>query len=147
MKRILVIVFSLLSMSSIAQTASAEAKAAYMLAEDAFAASDWKGTLSYLEECKKLIGTPNSKILYLQILTELELAKMDTAYNTAALKTIAAFEKAPDIKDFNEDKALEVMKSKIRLNRMLETLEKDKLAREKKAAFALVRVSRTIPMN
>lgn len=131
MKQLLLLTALLFTLTNnYAQSSNAEAKAAYLLAEDAFAASDWKGTLSYLEECKKLIGTPNSKILYLQILTELELAKTDTAYNTAALKTIAAFEKAPDVKDFNEDKALEVMKSKIRLNRIQDQAAKEKLARE-----------------
>jgi hypothetical protein len=123
------------SFISFGQTAATEAKAAYLLAEEAYTANDWKGTLSYLEECKKKIGTPNSKILYLQVMTEMELAKTDSTYNHAALKTIAMFEKAPDVKDFNEEKVLEVMKIKIRLQQILEQSAKDQLARGERAKW------------
>ncbi len=123
------------SFVSFSQTTATEAKAAYLLAEEAFTANDWKGTLGYLDECKKKIGTPNSKILYLQMMAEMELAKADSTYNDAVLKTIAAFEKAPDLKNFNEDKVLEVMKTKIRLTRMQEQAAKDKLASEERAKW------------
>ncbi len=123
------------TLSSIAQTEATEAKAAYLLAEESFASRDWKGALSYLEECRKKIGKPNSKILYLQIMTELELSKTDTSFNKAVLKTIIDFEKAFDIKDFNEEKTMEVMKAKLRLNRKLEALEKDKAAMEELASW------------
>ena len=112
-----------------AQTAATEAKAAYLLAEEAFNSGDWKGTISYLEQSKKKIGSANSKILYLQIMAEIEMAKSDSSYNTAVLNTIAAFESAPDVKDFNEDKSLEVMKAKIRINRTLEQAAKDRQAK------------------
>jgi hypothetical protein len=136
MKTLILFVFYFLSsFISFGQTAAAEAKAAYLLAEEAFATNDWKGTLSYLDECKKKIGTPNSKILYLQIMAEMELAKTDSTYNEAVLKTIAAFEKAPDVKKFNEDKSLEVMKAKIRLTRIQEQAAKEKLAREERAKW------------
>src|SRR5687768_14167820 len=79
----------------VAQTSATEAKAAYLLAEEAFNSGDWKGTISYLEQAKKKIGDPNSKILYLQVMAEIEMAKSDTSYNTTALNTIAAFESAP----------------------------------------------------
>jgi hypothetical protein len=136
MKTFLLISFLLLlGYTSMAQTSSTEAKAAYLLAEEAFNAGDWKGTISYLEQSKKKIGSPNSKILYLQIMAEMELAKSDTSYNSIALNTIAAFESAADVKDFNEDKSLEVMKTKIRLNRIQEQAAKDKQAKVDRAIW------------
>lgn len=129
------ILFTVIHFSLHAQTAAAEARAAYLLAEEAFTANDWKGALSYLEDCKKKIGTPNCKILYLQIMSEMELAKADSSYQTAVLRSIADFEKAPDVKNFNEDKVLEVMKTKIRLNKLQEQAVKDKLAREERARW------------
>ncbi len=125
------------TLNSIAQISAAEAKAAYLLAEESFAASDWKGALSYLGESRKKIGKPNSKILYLQLMTELELAKTDTSYYREAVKTIADFEKAPDVKEFNEDKMMEVMKAKLRLNRLLEAREKERIAKEERAAWMM----------
>jgi hypothetical protein len=68
-------------------------------------------------------------------MAEMELAKADSTYNDAVLKSIAVFEKAPDVKNFNEDKVLEVMKTKIRLPRMQELAAKDKLAREERAKW------------
>lgn len=127
------ILITVIQFSLYAQTAATEAKAAYLLAEEAFSANDWKNAIAYLEDCKKKIGTPNSKILYLQIMTEMELAKTDSSYNASVLKTIADFEKAPDLKSFNEDKVLDVMKIKIRITRLQEQAEKDQLAKEERA--------------
>lgn len=115
MKTILFIIISLSIGGCIyAQTTNSEVKAAYLLAEEAFASNDYKNALEYLEQCKAKMGRPNSKVLYLQILTEMELAKNEPAYYDKALSSIGAFEKAPDIEKFNEEKTLEVMKLKIR---------------------------------
>lgn len=125
MKQLLCLLsFVLILHSSQAQSASAEAKAAYLLAEEAFNSADWKGTLTYLEQCKSKLGKPNSKMLYLELMTEMELAKIDAAYYDKALATIAAFEKAPDAGSFNEEKTVEVMKTKLRIGKLKEEATK-----------------------
>lgn len=96
-----------------AQLAGAEAKAAYLLAEEAYGKSDWKKTLSYLEECKRKLESTNCKILYLQIMAETELSKTNPSYYDSVLRSITDFEKSPDAKEFNEEKTLEVMKAKL----------------------------------
>jgi hypothetical protein len=133
MKQLLLFALLVCSLSnSYAQSSSTDAKAAYLLAEESFAANDWKGTLSYLAECQKKLGTVNSKVLYLQIMAQLELAKTDTTYQNTVLKSITAFEKAPDIKNFNEEKVLEVAKTKLRLNRLAEETQKAREAQEER---------------
>ncbi len=124
-----------ITLSSFSQSAATEAKAAYLLAEESFAANDFKGAISYLEECQKKMGVANSKMLYLQIMAQLELAKTDAVYNQEVLKSIQLFEKAKDIKDFNEEKVLEVTKTKLRLNRIMEAIQKEKNALEDRALF------------
>ena len=57
--------------------------------------------MDYLQQCKKLIGAANSKILYLQIMTAAELSKQGVAFYDTAVASIAAFKKAPDAKHFN----------------------------------------------
>lgn len=135
--------FFLANLVSRAQpSATSEAKAAYLLAEEAFSASDWKSTLDYLQQCKKLMGKANSKILYLQIMTEAEIARKDPEYYEAILTSIAAFEKAPDVKQFNEDKVLEVMKLKLITVRKKEEIAIAKLAEEKEREALLEKEKR-----
>lgn len=136
-----IVFLSFVNVSS-AQTAVAEVKAAYLLAEEAYASNDYKNALDYLEQCKSKMGRPNSKILYLQIMSEIELANNDPAYYDKALATIGAFEKAPDIEQFNEEKTLEVMKTKLRIKKLKEAndlkaaeVRKQMQAAEQKAAY------------
>ena len=113
-------IFVLLFNTGFSQAASTEAKAAYLLAEEAYNANDWTAAKSYLAECTKKLGKPNSKILYLQIMTEMELGKSNAGYYDTVAKSIAAFEELPDIQEFNEEKALEIMKIKLKLNGLRE---------------------------
>jgi hypothetical protein len=137
MKQLLCLLsFVLVLHSSQAQSSATEAKAAYLLAEEAFNANEWKEALKYLEQCKAKIGTVNSKILYLQIMTEMELAKTDAAYYDAVARSINAFEKAPDAAAFNEEKTLEVMKIKVRLNNLRETAKTKEAAAAEEAIAA-----------
>lgn len=138
MKQILFIILLVSATVTVsAQTSAAEAKAAYLLAEEAFGNADYKKAITYLQECKASLGQANSKILYLQIMSELELSKTDVAYLDALEKSIAAFYKAPDVDSFNEEKALEVMKLKIKVKEMkaaaIESVEKTKADKEKAA--------------
>lgn len=105
--------------SGIAQTNATEAKAAYLLAEESYGKGDMKSTLEYLEDASVKLGSANAKILYLKIIAERELANKDTAYISKLASSINNFEKAPDSKDFNEDKTLEVVKIKLQLNKEL----------------------------
>ena len=141
-KKIISLLFlclSCLALNLKAQNSQTEAKAAYLLAEEAFAANDFSSALNYLDECKRIIGTPNCKIIYLQIMVELEQAKADPKYYDAALRSIAAFEKAPDLKDFNEEKVLEVLKSKLMIkNLKVKAGEKVKQEQENKVNSELL---------
>ena len=128
---------------TLAQSAAqSEAKAAYLLAEEAFAASDWKGTIDYLQQCKRLMRTANSKILYLQVMTTAEQAKLDPVYYDSVQTSIAAFEKAPDINKFNEEKVLEVMKLKLTTTRKQEEALKAKAEADKVKAAMIEKENR-----
>lgn len=114
---LLFISFSLIIISTSAQSASAEAKAAYLLAEEEFSAGKYASCISYLDQAAAKFGGPNAKILYLKIMALEVLAEDDDASLEALKKTIAAFSKAPDYDSFNEEKQLEVMKLKLRLEK------------------------------
>lgn len=107
--------FLIISGSAKSQINANEAKAAYLLAEESYVKSDYPATLKFLENAKKSLGGVNSKILYLQIQAEAEMAKADPKLTSNVLQTIAAFETASDIKTFNEEKVLEVLKMKLAL--------------------------------
>lgn len=101
------------------KTNQTEAKAAYMLAEESYDKANYPAALSYLKNAQKSLGGSNSKILYLQIQIEKEISKTQNNYRDSLIKTISAFQVAPDIKDFNEDKVLEVIKMKIELEQLV----------------------------
>jgi|GEM_PF-2192573 len=127
MVKYLIAVLLLFNLSARSQTNATEAKAAYLLAEESYAKSDYSATLKYLESAKKSLGAANSKILYLQIQAEAEMAKTNSKLTSKVLQTIANFEAAPDVKSFNEEKVLEVLKMKLALKAKNEELaEKEK---------------------
>lgn len=113
------------------QVNETEAKAAYMLAEENYGKANYPMALSFLKNAKAKLGGANCKILYLQIQIESELAKTQRNYQDSLLKTITAFQSSPDIKDFNEDKVLEVVKMKMEMEQ--KGIEEKEL-REKKLA-------------
>lgn len=118
---------------SFAQNNQMEAKAAYMLAEEEFNNAKYTDAIKYLDEAITKLGTANAKILYLKIMSYKALAEKDKKYNSKLLETIAAFEKAPDVADFNEEKSLEVVKLKLAIKRSEEAIvEADKAAAEEK---------------
>lgn len=100
-----------------AQSASAEAKAAYLLAEEEFGSGKYAAAITYLDQAAAKLGNANAKILYLKIMALQELAKQDEENLEPLKKAIAAFEKAPDFNSFNEEKQLEVMKLKLKLSK------------------------------
>lgn len=108
-------VLLLFSISARSQTNATEAKAAYLLAEENYGKGDYKAALRLLNNAKKSLGVANSKMLYLEVQIESELFKSDKSHYAALMKTIADFQSAPDIKDFNEEKVLEVVKIKMQL--------------------------------
>ncbi|MBI2283526.1 MAG: hypothetical protein HYU71_07455 [Bacteroidetes bacterium] len=124
-----------LSFPAFAQINETEAKASYMLAEENYGKGNYPVALTFLKNAKANLGGANCKILYLQIQIESELAKTRRNYRDSLLKTIAAFQTAPDIRDFNEDKVLEVVKMKLELAQKL-TEEKALLAEQKAAEEA-----------
>lgn len=124
------------------QVNETEAKAAYMLAEENYGKANYPVALTFLKKAKANLGGANCKILYLQIQIESELAKTQGNYRDSLWQTIAAFQTSPDIKEFNEDKVLEVVKMKLEMEqkgieekdlkekRMTDSLSKEKLFRE-----------------
>ncbi|HEY1018221.1 MAG TPA: hypothetical protein VGE25_04450 [Sediminibacterium sp.] len=107
--------FLLSSLPVLAQMNETEAKASYMLAEENYGKGNYPVALTFLKNAKANLGGANCKILYLQIQIESELAKTKKNYRDSLLKTITAFQNSPDIKDFNEDKVLEVVKMKLEI--------------------------------
>ncbi len=133
MKSFVYFIFLFISLTnSYAQTSSAEAKAAYMLAEEEYAAGKYAASISYLEEAATKLKGANAKILYLKIMALSELVKTNSDSLQSLNSAISAFEKTPDFATFNEDKQLEVMKLKMRL------LKEAKFGREISAIEAMV---------
>ncbi len=108
-----------------------EVKAYYLLAEENYLKSSFLPALNFLKNAKATLGGANCKILYLQIKIENELAKTRKNYKDSLIKTITAFQASPDIKYFNEDKILEVVKMKLEL--MQKLAEEAAILAEKKA--------------
>jgi tetratricopeptide (TPR) repeat protein len=118
MKKLLCIISFVLMLNSVhAQSASAEAKAAYLLAEEEFSGGKYADAIAYLDEATAKLGNANAKILYLKIMALRELAQQDEEKLEPLKKAITAFEKAPDFSSFNEEKQLEVMKLKLKLSK------------------------------
>src|SRR6476469_6906064 len=113
MRKFLLILLSVSCSISYAQTNSLEAKAAYLLAEESYGKGAMNDALQYLDEAILKLGTANAKVLYLKIMTLKELSAKNKAFDSKLDSAIAAFEKAPDAEDFNEEKSLEVMKVKM----------------------------------
>lgn len=130
--------FLLTSLPVLAQMNETEAKASYMLAEENYGKGNYPVALTFLKNAKASLGGANCKILYLQIQIESELAKTRKNYRDSLLKTITVFQNSPDIKDFNEDKVLEVVKMKLEIAQKAAEeaalLAEQKLAEEAKSA-------------
>ncbi|TAJ55345.1 MAG: hypothetical protein EPO58_07635 [Chitinophagaceae bacterium] len=138
--RLCAVLFFLLlsSLPVLAQMNETEAKASYMLAEENYGKGNYPVALTFLKNAKANLGGANCKILYLQIQIESELAKTKKNYRDSLLNTITAFQNSPDIKDFNEDKVLEVVKMKLEIAQKAAEeaalLAEQKLAEEAKSA-------------
>lgn len=133
MKRpILLLLLIIFSWQLSAQTNPTEAKAAFLLAEESYNQGDYKAALLYLNKAKKSFGATNSKMLYLQLQAELELYRTDKSYYDQVIQTIAAFQSAPDVASFNEEKVLEVMKMKLQLESQLVAQNQQALEEEKR---------------
>lgn len=113
-----------------------QAKAAYVLAEEAYNNKNFISAITYLDECKKALGTESPKILYLKILSELEIAKTDAKYFDILENTIRTFEMSPGIKQFNEDKVFEIMKLKLKIKEFRkEALVEEEIKNKEKQFF------------
>ena len=111
--------FILCQFSVFSQMNITEAKAAYILAEENYGKANYPLALTFLKNAQRSLGGSNCKILYLQIQIEKEISKIQINYRDSLIKTISAFQVSPDIKDFNEDKILEVIKMKIELEQVV----------------------------
>lgn len=99
----------------LAQNTAAEAKAAYLLAEEEFNAGKYESAIEYLNQASEKLGAANAKILYLKIMALKALAEKNEKITLQLKETIADFEKAPDVASFNEEKMLEVLKLKMQV--------------------------------
>ena len=120
--------------STYAQSNQIEAKAAYLLAEESFAAGDYTATLEYLKKATKSLGATNSKLLYLQIQAELEIYKTDRSYYDQIIKSISDFQNSADVNSFTEEKIIEIAKTKMFLidEREQETKNNEEVEHKKK---------------
>jgi len=115
-KFILILIFLCgIQISAYSQSNQIEAKAAYLLAEENFEKGDYPATLKYLETAATHLGRANSKLLYLQIQAELELYDRDRSYYDKVIKSITTFQNSADVKNFTEEKVLEIAKLKMQI--------------------------------
>lgn len=135
---------------SFSQVNDAEARAAYLLAEEYYGKADYPTALKYIESAKKSLTRTNCKILYLQIYIEKELynqieKKLTDEINAHSMATLGSekyplagpirnlikkkesileiietFQNAPDLKSFNEEKITEILKIKLDTKRAIE---------------------------
>lgn len=129
------IILSLQTAPAFAQDAQAEAKAAYLLAEESFGKGDYKTTLEFLKQAREALGAPNCKMLYLEIMTTRELYAKDSTLNSRLMALITEFEKSPDYATFNEEKSLEITKLKLLAKKEI------KAAADKAALDAITKVA------
>lgn len=115
---ILIIILLSFGTPASAQNNAAEAKAAYLLAEEEFNAGKYESAIAYLNEATEKLGTANAKILYLKIMALQPLAEKDFEQLEALKQSIELFEKATDIESFNEEKKLEIYKLKLKVKRL-----------------------------
>lgn len=134
---LLSVLFASVSLAAIAQDNAMEAKAAYLLAEESFEAGKYADCISYLDEAAKKLGTANSKILYLKIMSLQQLAEKDEKLLPELQKAIDAFQKADDIGAFNEEKQMEVAKLKLKVAKKISLIPTNRL---ETAAWLVMRV-------
>lgn len=109
-----------------AQDKQIEAIASYQLAEEYFNSTNFLKALNHIEAAKSTLGIANSKILYLEIQILSELGKTDSKYLQKALESIKGFEKAPDLKQFSQEKRVEIAKMKIWINQTFIEMESER---------------------
>lgn len=112
-KLALIILLSSTSLFVHAQNKEIEAIAAYQMAEENFDAKDYEAALKNINTTKTILRTANSKILYLEVQVLEELSKANSEYLKDLQSAIHAFEQAPDIDQFSQEKRVEVAKVKI----------------------------------
>jgi hypothetical protein len=118
MKKLLVLsAFMLAGYTVHAQVNAVEAKAAYLLAEENYGKGAFTAALDYINEATTKLGTANAKISYLKVMILKEMSLKDTNALVKMDTAILAFEKAPDIAGFNEEKILEITKIKLERKR------------------------------
>ena len=95
-----------------------EAIVNYQLAEEAYENKAYDKALNYLEEAKKIMGN-KPKLLFFQIVIEIEKTSNDSNSLNKLLGLISTFEKSKDINNFPEEKRLIVSKNKVILKERL----------------------------
>lgn len=120
---ILMFLFSI-SLSVYAQSSEIEAIAAYQMAEENFDVKNYEAALKHINTTKTILGTANSKILYLEVQILEELSQANREYLKDLQFAIHAFEQAPDIDLFSQEKRVEVAKIKMRVGDRVNQIEK-----------------------
>jgi hypothetical protein len=93
-----------------------EARAAFILAEEEFAANRYENSLKFIEQAAAKPGNASPQLLYLKIKCLQALNQKDIKYTADLKSSIEAFEKSQGLASFPEDKQLDVMKIKLRLS-------------------------------
>ncbi len=112
-KKLLLLLLYIAPFCLLAQKSETEAMAAYLLSEESYATGDYSAAIKFLEKAEEKLGGTNSKLLFLKIQIETELYKKDKSYYDRIMRTISDFQTAPDIRNFNKDKVLEIVKMKM----------------------------------
>lgn len=133
LKIIFLIVLFFQNLLSFSQTENEmEAIAKYQLGEEAYSNNEYDKALAYLEQAKTIIGS-KPKLLYLEIMVEMDKGFSSSDRVKHILKKIEAFEKSSGIDSYSQDKKMAVAKNKILLKEKLNDmmLEEQKLAAQK----------------
>jgi len=112
-KYLLFVIISLAPYLAFSQINEGEAKAAFLLAEEFYAKSDFKNALGFIDKAKKSLGGGNCKIYYLEILMRNEMYKSDKSQYSYLTQAIDAFQSSKDIDAFTGEKIIEVLKIKM----------------------------------
>ena len=93
-----------------------EAMAAFLLAEEFYAKSDYNSSLGFIEKSKKSFGGGNCKIYYLEVLIRNEIYRTNKNQYEPLMAAISAFQSSKDIETFNREKVIEIIKLKMLLS-------------------------------
>lgn len=120
LRKIFLVLITVTPLFTRAQVNEDEAMAAFLLAEEFYAKSDYTSSLGFIEKAKKSFGGGNCKIYYLEVLIRNEIYRSNKNQYEPLMAAIRAFQSSKDLETFNREKVIEVIKLKMLLSQEVE---------------------------